>query len=228
MTIHIPEMLSAEELGEIRKLTDNAELADGAQSAGKYGLPKKNNQEVRLDSADQAKLRSIVMSALQRNNEFRLIAMPRRIVNILFSLYGEGMYYGDHSDNAIMDQQNDPFRSDLAMTIFLNDPEDYEGGDLVLNTDLRPEQRFKLPAGDGIIYPTFALHRVDKVTKGERRVAITWIQSLVRSPQHRQILFDIARSLDFFIKSTKEGIQHPEAIRLDKVYHNLIRLWAEV
>ncbi len=226
MIIHLPKILSAEELSEIRQLLEEADFVDGAQSARAYAQPKKNNMEVRMDSADQKKLHGIVMSALQRNNDFRLIAIPRRVANFIFSRYTEGMFYREHSDNAVMDQKN-PFRSDLAMTIFLSNPDEYEGGELVLNTDVRPET-YKLPAGDGVIYPTLVLHRVDPVTKGMRRVAVTWIQSLVRSPQHRQLLFDIARILDFFIKNTEEGIQHPEAIRLDKVYKNLTRMWAEL
>ena len=97
----------------------------------------------------------------------------------------------------------------------------------MLDSDVQPE-RYKLPAGDAVIYPTFVLHRVNPVVKGERYVAVTWIQSMVRSPQHRQVLLDIARVLDYFIKNTNEGIQHPEAIKLDKVYKNLVRMWAEL
>lgn len=227
MIIHLPEILSAEELGEIRQLLGDADFVDGAQTARAYVQPRKNNMEVRIGSADQKKLHGIVMSALQRNNDFRLIAIPRRVANFIFSRYTEGMSYGEHSDNAVMGPQENPFRSDLAMTIFLSDPDEYEGGELVLNTDVRPET-YKLPAGDCVIYPTFVLHRVDPVTKGMRRVAVTWIQSMVRSPQKRQLLFDIAMILDFFIKNTEEGIQHREAIRLDKVYKNLTRMWAEL
>ena len=97
----------------------------------------------------------------------------------------------------------------------------------MLDSDVQPEH-YKLPAGDAVIYPTFVLHRVNPVVKGERYVAVTWIQSMVRSPQHRQVLLDIARVLDYFIKNTNEGIHHPEAIKLDKVYKNLVRMWAEL
>ena len=139
--------------------------------------------------------------------------------------YGEGMEYGDHTDNPLMDQGR---RSDMSITIFLNDPSEYEGGELMLNTDISP-QAIKLPAGDAVVYPTFMLHRVDKVRKGQRLVAVTWIESLIRDANQRQILLDLAQTLTFFMKSLPEGqgYQHMEYVRLNKVYQNLLRMWAE-
>lgn len=223
--IRLPNLLLAEDLARIREITDSAGFVDGMQTGRGYVESIKRNNEVRMGSEGQDALDRLVRGRLEASNDFRLIAMPKRIGNIIFSAYTEGMHFGDHSDNALMGTA-DPFRSDLAMTVFLNNPPDYEGGELVLDTDMQPIP-IKLPAGDAVIYPTFSLHRVNPVRRGERRVAVTWIQSTIRLPQHRQILLDLARSLDFFIRNTKEGIQHPEAIRLDKVYKNLTRLWAE-
>ncbi len=226
MIVHLPQVLTREELKNIRAFLKDAEFVDGMQTAGAYADQKKHNMEVRLNSPDGKKIQAIVMAALQRANDFGIITYPRHVGGIIFSCYTKGMFYKDHSDNAIMGRTN-PFRSDLAMTIFLNDPGEYDGGELVLDTDVQPEH-YKLPAGDAVIYPTFVLHRVNPVVKGERYVALTWIQSMVRSPQHRQVLLDIYRVLDYLVKNTTEGVQHPEAIKLDKVYKNLVRMWAEL
>ena len=121
MTVHLPQVLSSEELKNIRAFLKGAEFVDGAQTAGAYAVQKKNNMEVRSTSPDNKKIQAIVMAALQRTNDFRLITFPRHVGNIIFSRYTKGMFYNDHSDNAIMGRNN-PFRSDLAMTIFLNDP----------------------------------------------------------------------------------------------------------
>ena len=118
-------------------------------------------------------------------------------------------------------------RSDMSMTIFLNDPKEYDGGELVMNTDIRPE-RYKLPPGHAVIYPTYFLHRVAPVTRGTRLAVVGWIQSMVRDPFQRQILIDLALSLNYFLQNTKEKFAHPEYIRLDKVYNNLKRQWVEM
>ena len=170
---------------------------------------------------------AIIKEALRGNNDFRLVTQPHRLGPFLFSRYGEGMEYGDHSDNALMDDGS--FRSDIAMTVFINEPTDYDGGELVLNTDIQPES-YKLPAGHAVVYPTMVLHRVNPVTRGQRLVGINWVQSHVRDPQRRQILVDLALSLSHIIDSQPpgQGFAHPEYIRLDKIYNNLLRMWAEV
>ena len=170
-----------------------------------------------------------IQAALKANADFQIIAVPYRIATVTVSSYVPGLFYGDHADNAVMGRGGpDLLRSDLSMTVFLSDPADYDGGELLLDTDLRPSS-WKLPAGDAVIYPSFSLHRVDPVRRGERRVAVTWIQSHIRSPQHRQILIDLAQVLSWMIKSNPGGRahEHPEFRRLDKIRSNLTRLWAE-
>lgn len=226
MIFHIAGLLTAKQLAEIEAVSRTATFADGMQTAGPFVAEIKRNAEVKDNSEAEARLNALLMAVLQRHHSFQMIAQPRRIGRLIFSRYTEGMYYGDHSDNAVMNPA-EPLRTDLAMTVFLSPPGDYEGGELVLDTDMQP-QSYKLPAGDAVIYPTFLLHRVNPVTKGERRVAVTWIQSRVRLPQHRQILIDLSQTISFFLEHTKEGKQHPEAVRLDKVYKNLARLWTEL
>ena len=226
MIFVLPNLLSADRVAWIRSQTETQPFVDGRQTAGTAVRHAKNNQELKIGSDIVAEINREINEALQRNNDFQIIASPRRLSGFLISKYGSGMRYGDHSDNAIL-SSGGGMRSDLSMTIFLKNPDEYEGGELTLNTDLRPE-RYKLPAGHCVIYPTYFLHRVEEVTRGERLVAVGWIQSQIRDPFHRQILIDLAVSLSFFVNSTKEKHQHQEYIRLDKIYNNLRREWLEL
>lgn len=226
MIFVLPNLLSADRVAWIRKQAETEPFVDGWQSAGTAVRQVKNNQELKFGTQTVAEINKVINEALQHNSDFQIIASPRRLSNFLISRYGSGMRYGDHSDNAIL-SSGGGMRSDMSMTIFLKDPNEYDGGELTLNTDLRPE-RYKLPAGHCVIYPTYFLHRVEEVTRGERLVAVGWIQSQVRDPFHRQILIDLAVSLSFFLNSTKEKHQHQEYIRLDKIYNNLKREWLEL
>jgi PKHD-type hydroxylase len=225
MFFRLPGILSKESLAEVRAIYDAAPFVDGRQTAGPGVEYAKNNTQIDRTSKVQKQLNAKVKEILAKNNDFQVIAQPRYVHDFLFSRYGEGMEYGDHTDNPLMDQGR---RSDMSITIFLNDPSEYEGGELMLNTDISP-QAIKLPAGDAVVYPTFMLHRVDKVRKGQRLVAVTWIESLIRDANQRQILLDLAQTLTFFMKSLPEGqgYQHMEYVRLNKVYQNLLRMWAE-
>jgi PKHD-type hydroxylase len=152
------------------------------------------------------------------------------VAPFILSSYTPGLFYGDHTDNAIMGRQGDkPLRSDLSVTVFLSDQADYDGGELIIDSDLRPTS-WKLPAGDAVIYPSFSLHRVDPVRRGERRVSVSWIQSQIRLPQQRQALIDIAQVLSWMLKTLPGGRahEHAEFRRLDKVRANLSRLWTEL
>lgn len=225
MLFCLPKLLSDEELAEIRGLLAAAPLVDGRQTAGIAIQQRKRNREVDAGAAERERIDAIVRAAVTRNRDFQLIALPSRIGSFLFSSYGPGEFYGDHSDNVMM--SGPPrFRADLSMTVFLSEPDSYQGGELVLDTDMRP-QSVKLPAGAAALYPTTVLHRVNPVTAGERRVALCWIQSSVRLAAQRQVLIDLAQSLDFFMKSTREGLEHPQAIRLQKVYSNLMQMWGD-
>lgn len=220
-------MLDAKALNRLGTLLRNAKFVDGMQTAGGGVAHAKKNTEVVRDSEAHTKCDAIIKEALRGNNDFQIVAQPHRVARFLFSRYTVGMEYGDHSDNALMSDRR--FRSDIAMTVFINDPGDYDGGELVMNTDIRPEP-YKLPAGYAVVYPAMVLHRVNPVTRGKRLVGITWVQSRVRDPQRRQILVDLALALSHFIDNSPpgQGYTHPEYIRLDKVYNNLLRMWAEV
>ncbi len=223
----LPNLIDAGALDRLRTSLRGADFVDGRQTSGRAVSTVKKNTEVRLDSEAQTACCAVVLEALRASNDFRAIVQPRRFGEILFSRYTEGMAYGDHSDNALM--RDGDLRTDVAMTLFLSDPADYEGGELVMNSDLRPE-RYKLPAGHAVVYPAMVLHRVNPVTRGERLVAITWVQSSVRDPQQRQILLDLALALSHIIDNTPQGqgYTHPQYLRLDKVYNNLLRMWAEI
>lgn len=225
MLFCLPELLSPEELREIRRLLGNAPFVDGRQTVGIAIKQRKRNREVAAGSQERERIDSLVRAAVQRNRDFQLIALPSVIGQFVFSSYGQGEFYADHSDNVMM--SGPPrFRADLSMTVFLSEPDSYEGGELMIDTDMRP-QSIKLPAGAAALYPTTVLHRVNPVTAGERQVALGWIQSSVRTAAHRQVLLDLAQSLDFFMKATREGLEHPQAIRLQKVYSNLMQMWGD-
>lgn len=220
----LPNILPDALIGKIRKLAEDAEFVDGMRTAGIGVAHSKRNEEMSTDSDVVREINQEVKAGLARNNDFQIITIPRQLSNFLVSRYTPGMTYGDHTDNAILGGR---MRSDMSMTIFLNDPKDYDGGELVMNTDIRPE-RYKLPPGHAVIYPTYFLHRVAPVTRGTRLAVVGWIQSMVRDPFRRQILIDLALSLNFFLQHTQEKFAHPEYVRLDKVYNNLKRQWVEM
>lgn len=225
MVFRLTGLLDQAQLEKIRGLYQQAKFVDGRQTAGAGVAHAKNNTQVDRSTKGQQQLNKLIKTILQQSNDFQIVAQPRYIHDFLFSRYGVGMEYADHTDNPLMDGGH---RSDMSITVFLNDPSDYEGGELVLNTDISP-QPLKLPAGDAVVYPTYLLHRVEKVRSGERCVAVSWIECRVRDPNQRQVLIDLAQTLSFFLKSLPEGegYQHMEYVRLNKVYANLLRMWAE-
>jgi PKHD-type hydroxylase len=207
---------------------DEGTFVDGVQTAGSTNNKRKKNEEIQSSSKLRKELSAELRKALQTSNDFRLIAQPNYIGDMLLSRYRHGMFYGDHVDNSIMGiASGTPWRSDLSFTLFLSDPDSYDGGELVLNTDTRPEA-IKLPIGHMVIYSTLVLHRVNPVTRGERRAAVGWVQSFVRDPNQRQILLDIAQTLGFLQDQLTQGTEHSEAIRLQKAYANLSRMWSEM
>ena len=226
MIFVLPNILSPETVARLRERAEAGTFVDGSQSAGVSVRQAKNNRELKLGSQLASRISKEIHDALGANNDFQVIAIPRRLSPFLISRYGPGMRYGDHSDNAML-SDGGGMRSDMSMTIFLKNPNEYDGGELTMNTDLRPE-RYKLPAGHCVIYPTYFLHRVEEVTRGERLVAVGWIQSQIRDPFRRQILIDLAVSLSFFLNTTREKHQHPEYIRLEclseKLLHHLNRM----
>ena len=204
-------------------LRDGACFADGKSTAGYRAKQVKHNQQLSRSDAQKKVLQGMLISALEKNDDFRCVAFPKRIQRPLFSRYREGMSYGRHIDDALMGKSN-AIRTDLAVTVFISEPTDYEGGELIVHTSLG-EQLIKLPAGDAIVYPASTLHQVAPVTEGERLAAVSWVQSYIRDPFQRELLGDlnrIRRSLD----KSQPGAEATDLAH--KVYANLLRSWAEV
>ena len=228
MIFVMPGVLPTSLLNKLKAAFDAGSFVDGAQTVGSTNTKRKRNEEIQTSSALRKELSDEVRQALLAHNDFNLIAQPKRVGDILLSRYRQGMFYGDHIDNTVMGRASgNIWRSDLSFTLFLAAPDSYEGGELELNTDMRPE-KFKLPFGHMVIYSTLVLHRVNPVISGERRAMVGWAQSMVRDPNQRQVLLDIAQSIGFMQNNTREGTEHPEAIRLQKAYANLLRMWAEI
>jgi len=229
MIVPFQQLISPELAREIVTATEHEYFADGSATAGNNaGI--KNNVELLDKSEVNIKYRSEIKNILWNHPFFLTLAMPARIMDCLFSRYEIGMFYGDHVDNTIMDiQTGDPIRADLSMTIFLEDPSTYDGGELVINTDSAP-QGYKMNPGDAILYPTANYHRVEQVTRGVRRVAIMWIQSIVPDPERRQVLTDMWMALDWLHRQMPPGTatDNKTFMTLDKARSNLYRLWAEI
>lgn len=189
MLICIPDILNADQLKTLVDLMDRQTLIDGRETAGWAAAGVKENKQVSADSADYGAMQALVTQALAANRFFALAAMPKTMRPMLFSRYLPGMGYGPHVDNALMGEAPQT-RIDLAFTLFLSDPESYEGGELEID-EPAGTRSFKLPAGAAILYPANSLHQVTKVTSGRRDVAVGWIQSMVREPDRRRILFEL-------------------------------------
>jgi PKHD-type hydroxylase len=224
MILCMAEVLSPEELSQILELAEQGEFIDGKLTAGWHAQMVKHNQQLCGGSEIHKTLVKIVMSALQRNELFQMAARPRTILPPLFSRYDLGMAYGSHVDNAVMTCEGHPVRTDLSFTLFLSSPDSYEGGELIIET-VQGEEAFKLEAGSLVLYPASTLHRVEPVTSGQRLVAVSWMQSMIRSPEHREILFE----LDTVRRSLfKQQGKTNEFDLLTKSLANLIRLWVEI
>lgn len=223
MIFTIPNVLTSEELKEINSNLASGEFVDGKLTAGWNAKLVKNNQQLKKKTPLGTQLTQQVKSALNRNKLFQTAIRPKSIHSLLFSRYEEGMSYGSHVDNAIM-QNNGMWRTDISFTLFLNSPREYEGGELTIEgTD--SEKSYKLEAGSAIVYPSTSLHCVNEVTRGSRLVSVGWVQSLIRDASDREILFDLetARRVIF----AKDG-KTPEFDLISKSVANLLRKWADV
>jgi len=224
MMLCIPEVLTREELDRIRATLAAAEFVDGRATTGVLGVRVKNNRQLARESDVARTLAPIIEAALRRHYLFDWSAWPKRIEGVLFSRYDPGMQYGAHIDNALMGRQRtDAARSDIAFTVFLSDPTEYDGGELVIESPLGP-QEVKLAAGEAVLYPASTLHRVAEVTRGQRLVAVGWVQSLVRDPAQREILYDLERIKRLLTQKMPDA---PETTLVFKTQSNLLRLWAE-
>ena len=226
MLLPLPDLLTQEDVTGLRALIEQAEWIDGNATSGHQARLVKHNQQLAEDSAEAREAGQIVLAALARNPAFISAALPARIYPPMFNSYAGGQTYGLHVDNAVrvMPRGGESVRADLSMTVFLEDPEAYDGGELTIETAFGA-QRVKLPAGHGVLYPSSSLHRVEPVTRGRRLASFLWVQSMVRADGARSSLFDLDQSIQQLAAELGEG--HPVLVRLTGVYHNLLRQWAE-
>ena len=226
MLIAVPDLLSAAELADVRAIIDTAEWIDGNATSGHQAALAKNNEQLPEDGDAARKAGRLILEALGRSPIFFAAALPLRIYPPLFNRYGAGQEFDTHVDNAIRIKRGSDFRirSDLSITVFLEAPEDYDGGELLVE-DHYGVQRVKLPAGHAVVYPSSSLHRVTPITRGRRVASFFWLQSMVRSAEERRTLFDLDRAVQ---RLTGElGGKDRSVIELTGVYHNLLRLWAD-
>lgn len=227
MMLQIPQVLTKEEVAACRAILDAGPWVDGNVTSGFQAALAKNNEQLPQESAEARQVGAIIVEALEANPLFVSAALPRTILSPMFNRYGEGMGFGDHVDNAI---RRDPvtgqrLRTDLSCTLFLAEPDAYDGGELVVN-DLYGDHVVKLAAGDAILYPSTSLHHVTPVTRGQRTASFFWIQSLIRDDAQRSMLLD----MDVAIQRLSRRIERDDEaiLSLTGVYHNLLRQWAEV
>jgi PKHD-type hydroxylase len=220
MILCIADILDPPGLAALRESLAGGVYVDGVLSSGWASRLVKRNEQLGAGPAAQ-RAREQVVAALASNGVFAAAVLPRRFAPPLFARYTPGMEFGTHMDNAVMGAEQ--MRSDVSVTLFLSEPEDYDGGELVMDTSAG-EVAYKLPAGSAVTYPSTMLHRVDAVTRGTREVAVTWAQSLVRRPDQRELLFDLERvSRTLFERDGKS----PEFDLVNKSTANLRRMWVE-
>lgn len=226
MLLPLPALLTQDEVAALRAIIDPAEWIDGNATSGHQARLVKDNQQLPEASEAASKGGQIVLAALARNPAFISAALPAKIYPPMFNSYAGGQNYGLHVDNAVrvLPGGDGTVRADLSMTVFLEDPAAYDGGELTIETAFGA-QRVKLAAGDGVLYPSSSLHRVEPVTQGRRLASFFWVQSMVRDERARSSLFDLDQSIQQL--SADIGQDHPALVRLTGVYHNLLRRWTE-
>ena len=227
MLICVPDVLSKAEVADFRAAMDAAEWEDGRSTAGAQSAMVKKSEQLPPNSAIARQLGEAVIKALVASPLFVAAAIPKQIFPPLFNRYGVGQHFGIHVDNAV---RGDHFtgtriRTDLSVTLFLSDPEEYDGGELIIE-DYYGSHRVKLPAGHLVLYPASSLHTVTAVTRGVRVASFFWLQSMVRDGHARSLIFDLDTAIQGLVQ--RVGRDDPELVKLTGIYHNLIRCWAEV
>lgn len=226
MLLQIPNVLTAEQVAEARRLLDSAPWVDGRVTAGHQSAQAKHNVQVPEGHPIAAQVGNTILSALQQNPLFITAALPLHVFPPLFNRYSGGQAFGSHVDNSIrtVPGTSHRIRTDLSATLFVSEPSEYDGGELIIE-DTYGVHSVKLPAGWMVLYPSTSLHHVTPVTRGARVCSFFWLQSMVRDDAERTILFD----LDAGIRGLNQtNPNHPAAVTLTGVYHNLLRKWAEV
>ena len=224
MLLTIPSVLTPEEIQVAQDLLAKGRFVDGKLSAGQEAVRVKNNTELQAQDALMTPLNNLVMGKLVRHPVYQSAALPAGIAAPFYARYTEGMRYGNHVDDPVMGPANQRYRSDISITVFLNAPQDYDGGELVIVSNFG-EQSVKLNAGDAVMYPSSSTHRVNEVTRGERLVAVTWCQSMVRDAAQRELLYNLSLARDALIADDATG---DTTQRVSNAYTNLVRMWAEL
>lgn len=226
MMIAIPEVLDAAGLARVRVIVDGGEWIDGNATSGHQSALAKRNRQLPEDSAAAREAGALVLDALGRSPLFFAAALPLKIFPPLFSAYEGGEAFSVHVDNAVRIRRGSEFRlrSDLSATLFLEDPDAYEGGELVVETQFGA-QAAKLPAGHMLLYPSSSLHRVEPVTAGRRVASFFWIQSMIRDTEARRTLFELDTAIQTVAQD--RGQDDAAVIQLTGIYHNLLRRWAD-
>jgi PKHD-type hydroxylase len=225
MLLAIPEVLNAAQVAQSREILASAEWVDGKVTAGHQSVRAKDNQQLAEGSTAARQLGEMILNALGQNALFISAALPRHVFPPLFNRYQGGQSFGTHVDNAIrqVPGTGHRIRTDLSATLFLAQPDEYDGGELVVE-DTYGTHSVKLPAGGMVLYPSTSLHHVRPVTRGARIASFFWIQSMVKDDAERTLLFD----LDMAIQRVNHDLpEHPTAVQLTGIYHNLVRRWAE-
>lgn len=224
MLITIPNILDKERLDFISQILEKSNFVDGTLSAGIAAKRVKNNEELAADEQQMQQLNNLVMGSLVQHDEFKAAAIPFRVAAPYYARYTKGMAYGDHVDDPIMGGAGQQYRSDISTTVFLSEPSEYEGGELVISTSFG-EQKIKLASGSAVVYPSSSLHHVAEVTSGTRLVAVTWAQSMVRDPAKRELLYQLNQARESLLKSRPDDA---ETKQVDVSYVNLFRMWSEL
>lgn len=226
MVLQIPDVLTGEQVAEARRLLQSADWIDGRTTAGHQSARRKDNLQLAEDHPVARQLGDVILSALSRNALFVSAALPLRVFPPLFNCYSGGQSFGNHVDNAIRQSRTSgaTVRTDLSATLFLTDPDEYDGGELMVE-DTFGVHAVKLPSGHMVLYPASSLHTVTPVTRGARVSSFFWIQSMLRDDGERTLLFDLDTAIQ---RLTIDLPDHPAAVQLTSVYHNLLRRWAEV
>src|SRR5215469_9380283 len=225
MVLIVPRLLSASQVAEFRQALGAAEWVDGKATAGYLSSRAKNNLQVPEGHPVARRLGNVILDELDKNPLFIAAALPLKVVPPLLNKYSDGQSYGGHIDGAVRPIGGTPHRvrTDLSATVFLSDPAEYDGGELVIG-GAGEERRVKLSAGDMVLYSGGTVHRVEPVTRGARLAAFFWVQSMVRDETRRSILFDLDNTLQ---QLGRTGADHDSCVRLAGIYHNLLRQWAD-
>ena len=226
MLLHLPDLLTSDEVAHAQHLLKEAPWTDGRKGTGELARQVKNNEQLDHEGDIARSIRELVLRGLDRNTTFFSAALPKKVFPPRVNRYGgDSNFYGNHIDGAIryMPGNGQRLRTDVSCTVFLNDPHEYEGGELTVS-DTYGTRGVKLPAGDLVIYPGTSVHQVRPVTRGHRMACFFWVESMVRSDEQRRLLYNMDMAL---LRLRQEHGESPETVALTGTYHNLLRMWAD-